>query len=147
MEKSWTSGVTTTVSTTDLRDIVYDNSLYVVSDEKGGITTSSNAVTWERKTPTWTDSNQVNGTAYGDNVWVGVGSDANVGYSTDNTANWETGSVFSYVFLNFGRYSFTSSSTTRKIHLLHMVMISLLLLEVVQAYSSQTMSIPTIQTG
>ena len=114
--KSWTTGVTTTVSTTDLRNIVYDNSLYVVSDEKGGITTSSNAVTWERKTPTWAGSNQVNGAAYGDNVWVGVGSDANVGYSTDNTANWETGSVFSYVFLNFGRYSFTSSSTTRKIH-------------------------------
>jgi len=112
--KNWTSGVTTTVSTTNLRSIRYQNNLYVVSDDKGGISTSVDYLTWSRQTPTFAGNNQINDVEYGNGVWVGVGSDANVGYSTDNAVNWDSSVIYSYVALNFGRYSFTQSSTTRK---------------------------------
>ena len=116
--KTWSVGVTTTISNTNLKDIQYrsDNFIYVVCDDNGGISTSNNLETWKRTTPSFTTNNQLNSLAYGDDVWVGVGSDAKVGYSTDNASNWNPGIIYLYYPGTFGRFEFAVSTTTRKLN-------------------------------
>jgi len=120
--KTWEVGVTTTVNQTNLRDIEFesDDLLYVVCDDTGGISTSYNLLSWQRQTPVFADNNQINSVAYGSTwgVWVGVGSDANVGYSTNNTSSWDTGIIYSYVQETggLGRFEYETSITTRKFY-------------------------------
>jgi hypothetical protein len=116
--KNWTIGITTNINANNLRDIQYQNSLYVVCDDTGGISTSTDLLKWKRSTPTFANNDQLNSSSYGSNVWVGVGSDANVGYSTDNTSSWNGGVIYSYVRETggLGRYIFSTSSTTRKFY-------------------------------
>jgi hypothetical protein len=120
--KTWEVGVTTTVNPTNLRDIEFesDDLLYVACDDTGGISTSYNLLSWQRQTPVFADNNQINSVAYGSTwgVWVGVGSDANVGYSTNNTSSWDTGIIYSYVQETggLGRFEYQTSNTTRKFY-------------------------------
>jgi len=120
--KTWTVGITTTINQTNLRDIEYeeDDLLYVVCDDTGGISTSYNLLSWQRQTPAFASNNQINSVAYGSTwgVWVGVGSDANVGYSTSNASSWNTGVIYSYVQETggLGRFEYEVSSTTRKFY-------------------------------
>ena len=120
--KTWTVGVTTTINQTNLRDIEYeeDDLLYVVCDDTGGISTSYNLLSWQRQTPAFASNNQINSVAYGSTwgVWVGVGSDANVGYSTSNASSWNTGVIYSYVQEagGLGRFEYETSNTTRKFY-------------------------------
>ena len=142
--KSWTSGVTTTVSTTDLRDIVYDN-FYVVSDERGGIKLIK--CCYLGKCPYLDRFKPANGRPF---MVIMFGLVLDLTLMLDilqiilQTGNWI--SILLRI-LELRRYRLHHPQPQEKFTLLHMVMISLLLLEVVQAYSSQTMSIPTIQTG
>ena len=116
--KTWVSGVTTTINQTILRDIKYDGSnfMYLACDENGGISTSTTLSTWTRTTPSFTTNNQLNSVAFGSTTWVGVGSDAKVGYSTNYGSNWSASTIYSYVAEpgGLGRWIFTPSSTTRK---------------------------------
>jgi len=120
--KTWEVGVTTTINQTNLRDIEFesDDLLYVVCDDNGGISTSYNLLSWQRQTPVFADNNQINSVAYGSTwgVWVGVGSDANVGYSTNNASSWNTGIIYSYVQETggLGRFEYETSNTTRKFY-------------------------------
>jgi hypothetical protein len=120
--KTWEVGVTTTINQTNLRDIEFesDDLLYVVCDDNGGISTSYNLLSWQRQTPVFADNNQINSVAYGSTwgVWVGVGSDANVGYSTNNASSWDTGVIYSYVQETggLGRFQYETSNTTRKFY-------------------------------
>ena len=120
--KTWEVGVTTTVNQTNLRDIEFesDDLLYVACDDTGGISTSYNLLSWQRQAPAFASNNQINSVAYGSTwgVWVGVGSDANVGYSTNNTSSWDAGVIYSYVQETggLGRFEYETSNTTRKFH-------------------------------
>ena len=120
--KTWTVGVTTTINRTNLRDIEYENNdlLYVACDDTGGISTSYNLLSWQRQTPAFASNTQINSVAYDptSEVWVGVGSDANVGYSISNASSWNTGVIYSYVQETggLGRFEYEVSATTRKFY-------------------------------
>jgi hypothetical protein len=120
--KTWSVGFASTIPSV-LRDVHYssDQLLYAACDDGGGISTSKSGTTsslssWVRKTPSFTTNNQLNGISYGSNIWVGVGSDGKVGYSTNNTSTWNSGSIYSYKPESggLGFYEYSVSSTTRK---------------------------------
>lgn len=115
--KTWSVGIVTNTSVT-IKDIKYnpDKLLYVASDSSGGISTSTLLVTWNRFVPSFVGTNELNSIEYSSNVWVGVGSDGRVGYSTDNAATWNAGTIYTYNAESggLGRFEYSVSNTTRR---------------------------------